>query len=455
VRLRSEHLAIGFLLTAMGMLAAVAPIQSDTWWLLRAGEDIWQTGRVPLADTYSHTAAGRYWWNHEWLTELLFYGAFRAAGLPLLSALAAMSIVLAWGLVWKTTGGPFERRLVIYLACVPAAAASWAVRPQVFSMLCFIILCRWLADERRWWWIPLLVVVWIQAHGAGVMALVAIAGAGAAELIRTRGFPWKLAAAGGLSFVATGLTPVGFRLYPEIRASVERSAINELIEWLPPGLQGYLWPFWIIAFAVVATLVLRYRHIDARGARLVGIALAMLPLAVRSTRNVHIFLMAAAPALSLAWAGSPALHKPPKENERANFLILAVVVIAAAIFMGVVWRRPLPHMGWTPISPEAAQAIESCAGPMYNTYGDGGVLIWFARAKPVFIDNRQDPYPTDLLRANKTLETTGAYEQVFDDYRINCAALPPQSPVVARLESDARWFVSHRDGQWVVFGRRP
>jgi hypothetical protein len=165
--------------------------------------------------------------------------------------------------------------------------------------------------------------------------------------------------------------------------------------------------------------------------------------------------MAAAPALSLAWAGSPALRKPPKENERANFLILAVVVIAAAIFMGVVWRRPLPHMGWTPISPEAAQAIESCAGPMYNTYGDGGVLIWFARAKPVFIDNRQDPYPTDLLRANKTLETTGAYEQVFDDYRINCAALPPQSPVVARLESDARWFVSHRDGQWVVFGRRP
>ena len=80
MRLRSEQLAIGFLLTAMGVLAALAPVQSDTWWLLRAGEDIWQSGSVPLIDTYSHTAAGRYWWNHEWLTEIVFYGAHRTGG---------------------------------------------------------------------------------------------------------------------------------------------------------------------------------------------------------------------------------------------------------------------------------------------------------------------------------------------------------------------------------------
>jgi hypothetical protein len=451
VRLRSEQLAIGVLLTAMGLLAAVAPIQSDTWWLLRAGQEIWQTGSVPLADTYSHTAAGQYWWNHEWLTEVLFYGAWRTGGLPALTALAAACILTAWWLVWQTTGGPFERRLVIYLACVPAAAASWAVRPQVFSMLCFIVLCRWLANERRWWWIPLLVLDWIQAHGAAVLALVAIAGAGGADAVRERRLPWKLMGVWALSFVATGLTPVGFRLYPEIRASVERSAINELIEWLPPDLRGYLWPFWIVAAGVLLTLAVRARHLDARGARYLGIALATLPLAVRSTRNVHVFLMAAAPAITLAWAGPWTTPRLVKENERANFLMLAAVVLAAVVFVGMTWRRPLPHMGWTPMSAEAARAIEACPGPIYNTYGDGGILIWFARTQPVFIDNRQDPYPTDLLRLNKAMEMGGDYREAFAQYGIRCAALPPNAPLADELEKAPGWTVAYADTQWKIF----
>lgn len=454
VRLRSEQLAIGLVLTAMGLLAALAPVKPDTWWLLRAGEDIWRTGSVPLADTYSYTATGLYWWNHEWLTEALFYGAFHVGGLPMLVGLSAASIFTAWWLVWQTTGGPFERRLIIYLACVPAAAAAWAVRPQVFSMLCFIVLCRWLANEQRWQWIPFLVLVWIQAHGAAVLALVAIAGAGAADLVRERRLPWRLMAVFALSFVATGLTPVGFRLYPEIRASVERSAINRLVEWLPPDFSPYLWPFWAIATGLIVTLVLRVRHLDVRSSRMFGIALVTLPLAFRSTRNVHVFLMAAAPALTLAWAGSTAARKPVKENERANFIILSAAVLAAVLAVGVIWRRPLPHMGWQPMAPEAVLAIESCPRPFYNTYGGGGILIWFARDQPVFIDNRQDPYPTDLLRANETLERTGDYAAVFEQYGIRCAAVEPGSLLASKLEKDAAWAFAYRDGSWLLFTRR-
>lgn len=451
MRLRSEQLAIGFLLTAMGVLAALAPVQSDTWWLLRAGEDIWQSGSVPLIDTYSHTAAGRYWWNHEWLTEIVFYGAFRTGGLGLLAAISAGSILAAWWLVWRSTGGPFERRLVVYLFSVPAAAASWAIRPQVLSMLFFIILCRWLTNERRWWWIPLLVLVWIQAHGAAVVALIAIAGAGAADFVRERRLPWKLVAVWGLSFVATGLTPVGFRVYSEIRASVERSAINQLIEWLPPDFSAYLWPFWLVAVAVVLTLVMRFRHLDSTSARFLGIALITLPLAIRSTRNVHLFLMAAAPALTLAWAGTATLRRPVKENERANFMILAVAVVAAAITVGMIWRKPLPHMGWTPMAREAASAIASCEGPLYNTYGDGGVLIWFVRENPVFIDNRQDPYPTELLRLNKALETTADYREAFAQYGIRCAAVKTRGRLANALRQDSRWTPAYTDTQWTLF----
>ena len=71
-KVRSETLAAGLLGIAAGVLACLAPAQSDTWWLLRAGQDIVRTRAIPLVDTYSHTAAGLYWPNHEWLTEVLF-----------------------------------------------------------------------------------------------------------------------------------------------------------------------------------------------------------------------------------------------------------------------------------------------------------------------------------------------------------------------------------------------
>jgi hypothetical protein len=46
-------------------LACLSPVQSDTWWLLRAGQEIWLQHHIPLTDSYSHTAAGLYWPNHE------------------------------------------------------------------------------------------------------------------------------------------------------------------------------------------------------------------------------------------------------------------------------------------------------------------------------------------------------------------------------------------------------
>ncbi len=46
-----------FFLTIV-LAASLSPMASDTWWQLRAGADMWASGRVLLTDTYSHTAAG-------------------------------------------------------------------------------------------------------------------------------------------------------------------------------------------------------------------------------------------------------------------------------------------------------------------------------------------------------------------------------------------------------------
>jgi hypothetical protein len=460
----SDGLAAGVLFVVVAVLACLSPIQSDTWWLLRAGQEIWATGSVPMADTYTHTAAGRYWWNHEWLTEAIFYAVFRAGGPALLTLLAAGAIFATWFTCWRMTRGPFELRFALFAICVPVSAASWAVRPQAFSMLLFVALCHALTVERLWKWIPLGVLVWINLHGAGVVALVVVAGALVAETLRTRRLPVALTAVLAASFVATGLSPVGFRMYAEIAASVERSRINQLIEWLPPDASPWNWPFWALAVALPISLVARNQigtrfgwktspDLDVRTLRLAGIALAVLPLAARSTRNVHLFLLAALPALTSAWHYLARERSRRGERVHVNGGILSAASLAAAALVGILWLNPPPRLGWRPISFEATEAINACNRPIYNTYGDGGILIWFTPGVPVFIDNRQDPFPTELLRANRQLELDGNFGPLFEQYGIRCAALAPGSVVAGKLATAPGWAEIYSDPAWVVFSR--
>ena len=454
IRLRSDALAIAFLFIAIGVLACFAPAQSDTWWLFRAGQDIWQTRAIPLVDAYSHTAAGRYWWNHEWLAEALFYGLFRVGGLPLLAAIGAALVLSTVGLAWRMSRGTFEWRFVLFAGAALVSAASFALRPQLVSMFLAALVTWCLAENRRKWWIPVIMVFWINFHGAAITGLFLVAGAAAGDALVRRRIDWSYAGLLALCFLATGLSPIGFRTYSEIALSVERSRINALIEWLPPDLKLSNWPFWAMAAAVPITIALKWKALDARSGRLLGIALALLPLAVRSMRNMHLFVFAALPALTSAW-GSHVVARNSARGERETVnggIAMAAGVIGVAIVVAV-WLNPPAPLGWRPISPAAIDAINACPAPMYNTYGDGGILIWFTPRQKVFIDNRQDPYSDELLRLNKALEMTGDYDAAFAQYGIRCAALSPGALVTSRLERDPAWRIAHRDRDWVVFRR--
>ena len=84
-------MVVGLLFIVVGLLAAMVKAQSDTWWQLRSGQHIWETQHVTFADPYSHTARGQYWPNHEWLTELIFYGMHRAGGMPMLALFTSVT----------------------------------------------------------------------------------------------------------------------------------------------------------------------------------------------------------------------------------------------------------------------------------------------------------------------------------------------------------------------------
>ena len=452
----SERLVIGLLFVVIATLACLAPAQSDTWWHLRVGQDIWRSGTISLVETYSHTAAGREFPNHEWLAELIFYGAYSLGGLPALTVLCAALIVSAYALAWRMAEAAFEAKFLIVLLGLSSSISIWALRPQVFTLALFALTCNWLAADRLWL-LPLLFAVWTNLHGGVAFGLVAIGAASVAALVFDRRSARRMLITLVASTLATLASPLGWRLWAVIPESIERSRVNNLMEWRPPDFSLGLAPFWVAAAALPFLMILRRRVLTGREIRLGAIALAVLPVAMRSFRNVPIFLIVAMPAIaSIVKPQSPRdpARRLPRERTGVNAAFLGVAALVGLVVALGAWLEPAERLGWRPMSRQAAAAVAECPDPLYNTYGGGGVLLWFVQPKRVFIDNRQDPYPHELMAANSMAEATGDYDALFAAHGIRCAAVTPYSPMAARLGADLAWTTRYVDDQWIVFVRR-
>jgi hypothetical protein len=100
-------------------------------------------------------------------------------------------------------------------------------------------------------------------------------------------------------------------------------------------------------------------------------------------------------------------------------------------------------------------AVRGCDGRLYNTYDSGGPLIWLVPERPVFVDNRQDPYPADLLFRAVIAEQRGEYRELFQAYDIGCALVPIKQPIYPALRQDPAWQEVYHDDTVAVLRRAP
>ena len=453
---------IGLLFMSIFVTACLLPSQSDTYWHLRAGEDIWRTHHVPFVDSYSYTAAGRFWPDHEWLWQAVSYGLYRLGGMPLLTGAAAAIVTGAFALVYRLMVGPPATRFLLMVVGMPVAACVWAVRPQVVSLALLALLVTWIARE-RYRRLPALFVVWANVHGAVALGLAVLLAAATAAAWKARvGDPadrrraWTLALLAPVCALATAATPLGFRLWTFIAESMRRSHETLIVEWMPAYPTGPVEiSFWVLAAAFLILLAWRWRALDAwADLVIVAAALVLLPLAARAVRNIAPFLLVVIPAASrllgpdfrLRRARSPATGI---DHRGLNLGILSALTLAGVGAVAFAWSQPLPMLGWRPITPGALAAVRACPGPIYNRYNEGGYLIWFARDTPVFIDSRQDPYPVPFVIDAVSNEANGTYRDMFARHGIRCALLPPSSPTLGRLRADG-WRTRFADDHWTV-----
>ena len=475
-RLGVAQTAVGMLFIMIGMRAALVTSQNDTFWHLRAGEEIWRTHRVPHFDTYSFTSGGWPWRDHEWLWQPVSYAFYKLGGMPLMTLFGGALVVAAVVVGYRLMVGRASTRALLMVAWLPLLPIGWALRPQLVSLLAVPLLLTFLARE-RFWPIPLLFVGWANVHGAVALGgvLLGVATAVAVARWRIRGAPedrrraLALAVVLPLSGLACLVTPLGLGIFEFLTDSMRRIRAVHIAEWRTSfGTDFVAICFWIAAIGFVVLAVKRRRALWSGHASswaawvLTGCAFAFLPLAIGAMRNVGPFILLAVPAASHLLGAGFALRAPKPESPAPdpnigiiNVVVLAGMALAAIGFVARSYRAQQEELGWHPINDRALAALRACDGPLYNHYDQGGYLLWFVPEKPVFVDGRQDPYPLSHVLAALDVERERApYRPLFERWGIRCVFLSVDSPTVPKLDRDG-WTTRYRDDKWAVLSGPP
>jgi hypothetical protein len=439
---------------AIGIACALTPMQGDSWWQLRAGRDMWLSRDVLLTDVYSHTAYGSFWPNHEWLAEVVFYGMFKVGGLPLLTLFAAALILAGWIISWRLGSGPVRGRFLWTALALLPSSLWWEPRPHAFSLL-FIPATVALLATQRLWWLPIVFLIWANAHGGVLLGLVLLgAGLGVQTLMAPR--TWPQATLVFLAcMVAATVTPLGLSFWFEIPKSLARIHLYPLDEWRRPLLTDpRTLPYWITAAAFCYGLIRnfgRLRRCTLHEATLYTCALVLLPMSMSAIRHVGPFLMLAAPSLtSLVPFGQRAGARARVERPVLNLVVAGVAAIAVIATIVSAYSRQIPRLRWTPVPAGALTALQQCPDNLYNRYDEGGYLLWFAPDRRVFMDGRQDPFPPALVLEHIEMEHGRLdYGDVFKRHGIRCAYLPTLSPTAGRLTKNG-WATLYKDEDWMV-----
>ncbi len=272
----------------------------DFWGHVQYGEDLLREG-LPRTTTYSYTAEGHRWINHENLAELLMAGGVNTigpAGLLVTKSLLGLALLM---LIYRQAASQGVSQTAIFLTMLLTACNfmhSWTLRPQLLTYVLFglmIALFGWCfeqwprhgwamarggqespASELSWseqrkrlgclWCLPVLFVIWVNSHGgfvAGFCVMAVYLALRAVEALLAHGRQaWSTAALLGAIVIAAGLAtivnPYGLELHQWLWESLGVPR-PEITEWRPPEFLSLVWPTWwlMVALSLAALVATR------------------------------------------------------------------------------------------------------------------------------------------------------------------------------------------------------
>ncbi|MFZ0287049.1 MAG: hypothetical protein WAL32_17615 [Terriglobales bacterium] len=505
------------LILALGLftMAARSATDPDMWWHLRTGQLILQNHRIFHADPYSFTRFGQPWVDHEWLSQVFICSLYRVAGWGGLIAGFAAIIAAAFLLVFRRSPGqPYIAGAITAWGAV-ASIPCGGVRPQMLTLLLasilLLILERSYQRPKLLWWIPPLMLLWVNLHagfavGIALLALFLIGdgldlafGLKEPHLSPERFRQLALIIATCAAIVP--LNPYGLQMYRYPFATLHSRAMQAYIgEWASPDFhQGRYLPVLVLMLATLVLAALSPRRLRPRELLLLTVTTYA---ALRSVRHIPIYVLVAVPLVSgmiQAWmrerleiaaerrkhkaqgaspgsaVGDDQVPEGRKSGWSLDFLLeasqnpltLAKLAINAVLLVGflcftvarlhyVVVHQPETEAKEFPAAAASFLMTSRPAGPMLNHYNWGGYFIWkLSPAYKVYIDGRADLYGDafmDEFAATYYLKGK-SWQDPLSRWGIETVVLPPDAPLIAALREMPAWKQVFADRQAVILTR--
>jgi hypothetical protein len=371
-------------------------------------------------------------------------------------------------------------------------------RPQLLTYLCFaftlsvLLGFKYAAATRPLFVLPLVMVVWVNAHAAYAIGIALLLLFAACEWLAWLARPvrdpeekrrlLRLTQASCLTVLASLANPGLFErwLYP---FQVLGMTANQVIqEWQSPnfhdiGAQAYL------------VLVLLFLVASTYAARKPDLTELVLPLffAVQgclSVRHVPLAVLALVPFTALALARGPLAAVGGRVRSSAaarwyiarrgageelgntefvlNWLVAGVLAFCLPLYLH--GRQADSGRGdgtqlSTLLPTGAADFLEAhgLGGKLFNRYDDGGYLIYrLAPHAKVAVDGRADVYGDRFIRDYLHVYRGGAdWRAKFERLGADLAVLPLDAPIRQLLLEDPRFREIYRDKYFSVLQREP
>jgi len=450
-------------------------VDPDLWWHIKVGETILAAHRWPTTDPYSFTVFGQPWMAYEWLGDVLFAAVHRVAGISGLDALLialGTAIVLALYALATVRSGKSKAGCITAGLLFLLAQVSFSLRPQMlgylFLILTLIALERFRQGKpRALWFLPLLMLLWVNTHGSWIIGLGTIfvywmSGLLEFQIGSLESKRWtpnerrSIALVFLLSLIALPITPYGTRIAVspfEFAFSLPLN-VKYIAEWqsMPFGITGGKIFLGFILGLILLQVMLRLKwRLEDLALFLFGTAMACLHV-----RFLLVFVPFLAPALAMIFAGWVSAYDRTKDKVLLNFALM--VAIGAAIIHYFPSRAELQRNVAKTFPVGAVEYLNkhSVPGPMFDTYGFGGYLVWSRGPEhKVFIDGRGDVYErgglmSDYLHISDLRPGTFG---VLRAYGIRSCLLDRDEALATALSASPDWQRIYVDDVSAIFVR--
>lgn len=443
------------------------------------GNLILQTHNVPTTDIFSFRTVGYPSIPHEWLSQVLFAGAYNWLGLDGVVLMTALIIMLTWSIVYHQAlrkSISFFAALIFTVLAVGAGQIHVLPRPHIFT---YILTAIWIAllghiDEhkpRAWWPLPLVMILWVNLHGMFVIGILIWGIYLAGDFLDHPSRAWfsstkakNLMIGGALSLVTTFFSPSGTDIWKAIASLGSNAYITSRI----PEYQSAnfhlpeTWPFIILLLFVLVGFARTTQKVSWIHILLV---VSFTGFALYSSRMIPMFAIVVAPVAAKLFADWIQNEYPQSQllviernihkiNLLSNGLVWILVTILAVTMLFNSGKAidsknqgnkfderffPVEATKWLQNHPQD--------GRMFNEFDWGGYLLlnlW--PDQEIFMDGSTHIYGEELTREYERVITMDVgWEDILPKYDVTWVILRANSPLAGRLSASADWRIVYSD----------